>query len=61
MFLFFMFYFVFFNLLRCVLFSTEPHACVNLAYILLKKKQCCSVEITNKMQPCNRIYYSTVH
>jgi len=20
-----------------------------------------SVEITNKMQPCNRIYYSTVH
>jgi len=22
---------------------------------------CDSVEITNKMQPCNRIYYSTVH
>jgi len=21
----------------------------------------CSVEITNKMQPCNRIYYSTAH
>jgi hypothetical protein len=20
-----------------------------------------SVEITNKMQPCNRIYYSTIH
>jgi hypothetical protein len=36
--LFFMFYFVFFNLLRYVLFLTEQHAYVNLSYNLLKKK-----------------------
>jgi hypothetical protein len=29
--------------------------------IELDNKKDDSVEITNKMQPCNRIYYSTVH
>jgi len=33
---------------------------VHLRIVILKLKYN-SVEITNKMQPCNRIYYSTVH
>jgi len=33
-----------------------------LQFLQLKQKNVLnSVEITNKMQPCNRIYYSTVH
>ena len=37
---------------------------VNAIYVQSLSKSTCyrqSVEITNKMQPCNRIYYSTVH
>jgi len=34
---------------------------VNLYKVQTNKLSALSVEITNKMQPCNRIYYSTVY
>ena len=38
--------------------QTVPHWVLLIINTELKKKK--SVEITNKMQPCNRIYYSKV-
>jgi len=45
--------------------DTNSQSCLEMKsgenMLVLKCNYASSVEITNKMQPCNRIYYSSVH
>jgi len=43
---------------RC---NNFPFFLILILYSRIRASQYDSVEVTNKMQPCNRIYYSTVH
>ena len=50
-----------YNQIYIEIHKENPTRCNSISYSWIRASQYESVEITNKMQPCNRIYYSTVH